>query len=342
MAGKTKNMSQIKQLLLLHKQGKGKKTIARILGISKNTVKDYLQKLETLVNAGDGLAIDGLVKLEGPVLEAKFHSGNPAYKEEKRYDYFKKQIPYFLKELKRKGVTRHLLWQEYHGQQTDAYSYSQFCFHLQQQLIAANPSMVLEHKPGDKLFIDYAGSKLYYTDQDTGEIIACEVFVACLPFSDYCFVMALPSQKIPDFLYGLECCLISLGGVPAALVPDNFKSAVIKASRYEPAINRALDDFANHYGTTVIPARSKSPKDKALVENQVKLIYSRVYAKLRNMQFFDLDSLNKAIAQKVREHNQTRMQQKPYCREERFISEEKKTSAAAPRKPLRTQVLQTA
>lgn len=323
MAGKTKNMSQIKQLLLLHKQGKGKKTIARTLGMSKNTVKGYLQKLAVLTSGKDTLAIDELIKLEHAVLEAKFHSGNPAYKEEKRYDYFKTQIPHFLKELKKKGVTRHLLWQEYQERQTDPYSYSQFCFHLQQQKMASSPSMVLEHKPGDKLFIDFAGTKLYYTDRSTGELIACEVFVACLPFSDYGFVMALPSQRIADFLYGLECCLISLGGVPAALVPDNLKSAVIKANRYEPVINRALDDFATHYGTTVIPARSKSPKDKALVENQVKLIYSRVYAKLRNMQFFDLASLNKAIAEKVREHNQTRMQQKPYCREERFVSEEK-------------------
>lgn len=324
MAGKTKNMSKIKQLLLLHEQGKGKRTIARMLGMSKNTVKDYLQKLDSLSNGKDSFTVSKLIQLENPVLEAKFHSGNPAYKEEKRYDYFKTQIPYFLKELQRKGVTRHLLWQEYQGQHSDTYSYSQFCFHLQQQIIASNPSMVLEHKPGDKLFIDFAGSKLYYTDRSTGELVACEVFVACLPFSDYGFVMALPSQRIADFLYGLECCLIFLDGIPAALVPDNMKSAVIKACRYEPTINQALDDFATHYGTTVIPTRAKSPKDKALVENQVKLIYTRVYARLRNMQFFDLDSLNKAIAEKVREHNQTRMQQKPYCREERFLSEEKK------------------
>lgn len=323
MAGKTKNMSQIKQLLLLHQQGKGKKTIARMLGMSKNTVKEYLQKLSVLTGDKDTLTTDELLKLENPVLEARFHSGNPAYKEDKRYDSFKKQIPYFLQELKRKGVTRHLLWQEYRQQHVDGYSYAQFCFHIQQQMVAANPSMVLEHKPGDKLFVDFAGSKLHYTDRSTGELIACEVFVACLPFSDYAFAMALPSQRVSDFLYALECCLIAMGGVPAALVPDNLKSAVIKANRYEPTLNQGLDDFASHYNTTVIPARAKSPKDKALVENQVKLIYSRVYARLRNVQFFDLDSLNKAIGEKVREHNQTRMQQKPYCREERFLSEEK-------------------
>lgn len=133
MAGKTKNMSQIKQLLLLHQQGKGKKTIARILGISKNTVKECLQKAAVLTINKSALTIEKLINLENPVLESKFHSGNPAYKEDRRYDCFKEKLPWFLQELKRKGVTRHLLWQEYQQQHADAYSYSQFCFHLQQQ-----------------------------------------------------------------------------------------------------------------------------------------------------------------------------------------------------------------
>jgi hypothetical protein len=135
--------------------------------------------------------------------------------------------------------------------------------------------------------------------------------------------MAVRSQNIGDFLYALGCCLQELGGVPQVLVPDNLKSAIVKASRYEPDVNRALEDFANHYHTTVIPARARKPKDKALVENQVKLVYSRVFAKLRNQQFFGLASLNKAVKEKIREHNQTRMQQKPYCREEKFLADEK-------------------
>lgn len=324
MAGKPKTMSQIKQLLLLHQQGKGRKTIARTLGISKNTVRTYLEKLEALTsNCKAPLSIADLVKLENPVLEAKFHAGDPAYKDA-RYAHFKGQVAYFMNELKRKGVSRYLLWEEYRQQWPDGYSYSQFCFHLQQQQIASRPSMVLEHKPGERLFIDFAGKKLHYVDKETGELIGCQVFVACLPYSDYSFAMALPSQCIEDVLYALSCCLNHLGGVPLALVPDNFKSAVVKANRYEPKINQALEDFANHYGTTVVPARAKKPKDKALVENQVKLIYSRVYAKLRNMTFFDITSLNEAIAEKVKAHNQTRMQQKPYCREERFLAEEKK------------------
>ena len=317
MAGKPKPMSQIKQLLQLHQQGKGKKFIARSLGISKNTVKSYLAKTESMQ-----LSIPALLALEAPVLEAKFHAGNPAYKEE-RFEDLKSRLDYFGRELSKKGVNRLLLWQEYKQSYPNGYSYTQFCFHLGQQLIARRPSMVLQHKAGEKLFIDFAGKKLSYVDPGTGEEVYCQVFIACLPYSDYSFAMAVKSQKTEDFLYALSCCLHELGGVPQALVPDNLKTAVTKASLYEPDINRAMEDFANHYNTTVYPARARKPKDKALVENQVKLIYSRVFARLRNQQFFDLSTLNQAIKEKVRDHNQTRMQQRPYCREERFIADEK-------------------
>ena len=317
MAGKPKPMSQIKQLLQLHQQGKAKKYIARSLGISKNTVKAYLEKVSM-----SKMDIPTLLELEDPVLEGRFHPGNPSYKDD-RYEHFKDHIDYFIKELDRTGVTKQLLWEEYRRDYIQGYSHSQFCYHLKQQQIASNPSMVVPHKAGEKLYMDFAGKKLSYVDPATGEIIYCQVFVACLPYSDYSFVMAVKSQRIEDFLYVLSCCLNKLGGVPQVLVPDNLKSAIIKASPYEPNVNRALEDFANHYGTTVVPARSRRPKDKALVENQVKLTYNRVYAKLRNLQFFDLPSLNTAITEKVLDHNQTRMQQKDYCREERFLADEK-------------------
>jgi len=324
MAGKPKPMSQIKQLLRLHKQGTGVKTIARNLGISKNTVKSYLSKLSEKKTG-----IDELLSLADPELELKFHAGNPAYKDE-RFEHLKSLLDYFEKELDRVGVNRIVLWEEYKVDYPQGYGYTQFCHHLKQQLIARNPSAVLEHKPAEKLFVDFAGKKISFVDRQTGEIIWCPVFVACLPYSDYSFVIAVKSQGIEDFIYALGCCLAFLGGVPLILVPDNLKSAIIKASRYDPEINRALEDFCNHYNMAVIPARVAKPKDKALVENQVKLAYSRIYAKLRNNLFFDLHSLNKAISEKNRNHNQTRMQRKPYCREERFLAKEKPLLQAFP------------
>ena len=324
MAGKPKRMSQIKQLLRLHKQGESKRSMARILGMSRNTVKAYLKKV-----SATGMSIDELLALEDPVLEKQFHIGNPAYKEN-RYEHLKSRLDYYVKELEKVGVTRQLLWEEYKTDFPGGYKRSQFFYHLAQHKKAAKPSMVLTHKPGEKLYIDFAGKKLSYINQKTGEVIECSVFVACLPYSDYGFAIAVRNQSIEEFLYALEQCLYFIGGVPQILVPDNLKSAVTTADRYEPDINTALEDFANHYGTTVIPTRVVKPKDKALVENQVKLVYSRVFAKIRNLSFFSLSALNEAVCEKMLEHNQTRMQNRPYCREEKFLADEKHCLSTLP------------
>jgi transposase len=317
MSRKVKEMSQIKQLLQMHRQGMGRKEIARSLGMSKNTVKSYLAKLSN----GD-MEIEQLLAMDDPLLEGQFHAGNPSYKDP-RYLYLESRLEHYVRELPRKGVTKHLLWKEYREECRNGYEYTQFCFHLNQLMVARNPTAVLTHKPGEKLYVDYAGDKIGYIDRETGEIIQCQVFVACLPYSDYCFVWVSRSQSTDEFVEALVACLLHLGGSPAILVPDNLKAAVIKPDRYQPKLNRVVEDFANYYDMIVLPARVARPRDKALCENQVKLLYSRVYAHLRNMQFFDLGSLREAVDKKVREHNQTRMQQKPYCRQERFLSEER-------------------
>jgi transposase len=327
MAGKPKEMSQVKQILQMHKQGIGIKATARNIGISKNTVKIYLKKYRS-----SKLSIDTLIKMEDHALEKVFHPGNPAYKDD-RFDDLKENLDGYIKELKGVGVTKKLLWEEYRIANPEGYSLSQFTYHLAQHQLTKNPSMVLKHEPGEKLFVDFAGKKLSYIDRTTGEIIECQVFVACLPYSDYCFCMAVPSQRVDDFIHALKCCLENLGGSPKVLVPDNLKSAVVKSSRYEPAINKVLEDFANHYNMAVVPARVRKPQDKALVENQVKLIYSRVYAKMRKQEFFSLNDLNRAIAEYTALHNQTRMQNRDYCREEHFLSHEKHLLEPLPEAP---------
>ncbi|WP_439488192.1 LuxR C-terminal-related transcriptional regulator, partial [Algoriphagus sp.] len=198
-------MSQIKQMIILNRQGKGVKTIARMLDISKNTVKTYLFKLDKLLTATgqEKLSTETLLSLDEPELYTLFHPGNPSYKDS-RYEYFKANLGYYLKELDKTGVTRALLWEEYRQAIPNGYSYSQFCFHLdQQQAAKGKPSMVLNHKPAEKLYIDFAGKTIPYVDRETGEVIACQLFVACLPFSDYGFAMAVPSQSTADFLYAL-------------------------------------------------------------------------------------------------------------------------------------------
>lgn len=321
-------MSQIKQLLLMYKEGLGRKEIARNLKISKNTVKTYLSKLLSL-----NCKLEELLSLEDPVLEARFHAGNPAYKDNQRYELLKTNLDYYKNELVRTGVTRRLLWEEYLEDNPKGYSYAQFCFHMSQQAIASRRSMVLNHKPGEQLFIDFAGKKMSYVNKDSGEIVQCPVFVASLPYSDYCFAMAVKNQSVEEFIFALKTCIEFLGGVPQIIVSDNLKSAVIKASNYEPDINRALEDFCNHYQTTAVPTRVRKPKDKALVEDQVKLVYTRVFAKLRNVTFFTLEEMNRAMLEKVICHNQTRMQIKPYCREEKFLADEKHLLLSLPEDP---------
>ena len=165
MAGKPKRMSKIKQLLQYHKQGLGKKTIACNLDMSKNTVKAYLDKLQQTK-----MDIDSLLALEDPVLEAKFHPGNPAYKDG-RFEYIKDRLGYYIKELSRTGVTKQLLWDEYITNCPQGYGRSQFCYHLSQHMVASKPSMVLHHKAAEKLYIDFAGKQLSYIDPHTGEVI---------------------------------------------------------------------------------------------------------------------------------------------------------------------------
>ena len=154
MAGKPKRMSQVKQILQLHKQGHGNKTIARHLNISKNTVKSYLGKYRS-----SKLSLDTLLKMEDHALEKVFHAGNPAYKDE-RFDTLKDNLDYYTKELKRTGVTRKLLWEEYRLCHPTGYSLSQFSFHLSQHVLSKNPSLVLKHEPGEKLFVDFAGKNI--------------------------------------------------------------------------------------------------------------------------------------------------------------------------------------
>ena len=208
MAGKIINMSKVKQVLRMHAQGFSNRSIADKLGLYKGTVNNYVNRVKN-----HGYRIEDLLALDEPVLESKLFAGNPAYKEE-RFEAFKSEIAYFKKELQRPHVTRYLLWQEYKEKYPNGYGYSQFCFHLGQLLKARKPESILEHHPGEKLFVDFAGDTFPYVDRETGELIEAQVFVACMPYSNYVFVMAVASQGSDDFLYALGCCLNHMGGSP--------------------------------------------------------------------------------------------------------------------------------
>ena len=193
-----------------------------------------------------------------------------------RYLGLEKLFQWMEKELGRPGVTLKTLWEEYKTGELFTYEYSQYCHHFQSWQATRDVRMHIEHKAGDKLFVDFAGEKLQITDRKTGMTQDVEVFVAVLGWSQMTYVEAVESQRIGDWVRMNENALRFYGGMPLAIVPDNLKSGVTKACRYEPEINMTYDDFAKHYGTVILPARPRKPRDKALVEGAVNIIYQRI------------------------------------------------------------------
>jgi transposase len=195
---------------------------------------------------------------------------------------------------------------------------SQFKHYFSQWKAQVNPTMHMEHKAGDKLYVDFAGDKLEIINEQTGELKPVEVFVAILGASQLTYVEAVMTQQKEDFIFACENALHYCGGVPAAIVPDNLKSAVSKSSKYEPTLNETFADFAEHYGTTILPARAYRPRDKALVENAVRIIYTRIYVKVKRQQYFTLQDLNLAILTALEEHNNAPLRGRNYSRRQQF------------------------
>lgn len=323
MANKTVDMSKLKQVLRLFKNGDlSNRKIAETVELDKNTVNKYINQAKK-----DSMSLDELLLLDDPELARRMVGGVAAYTDN-RFEELKLKLPYYAEELKRPHVTMQLLWEEYVRESSSPYQLTQFKEHLSRYISGTTEktaSTVLKdlYVGGEKAYVDFAGGKMEYVDTDTGEVHQAEIFVACLPATDYGFATAVPSQKVEDFLAAIERFFIHIGGVPKILVPDNLKSAVIKRENGMPDLNRIFDDFCNHYGCVPIPARPVHPKDKALVEDHVKIVYRRVCAALRNETFHSIEQLDAAIAVKMKEHNQKRMQQRPQTREELFLAIEK-------------------
>lgn len=312
----------VKKIAQMVLAGKSKRSIAEELGISRNTVKKYLYKIEQT-----GMGLEEFILLE----DKECHQLMEDPRQEKdKLNELQKLFPHIEKELRRVGVNRWLLWEEYKREHPGGYSYTQFCYHYQQWRKTGEVTMHFEHKAGDKLFVDYAGKRLSIVDWATGEIIKVEVFVAVLGASQLTYVEATYSQKKEDFITSLARAFIYYGGVTSAIVPDNLKSAVTTPNRYEPEINEAFADFGGHYNTHILAARSRKPRDKALVEKTVNIIYSRIYARLRDRTFYSLSELNEAIRSLLEEHNRTNFKGRNYSRMDLFLSVEKEALKPLP------------
>jgi len=236
----------------------------------------------------------------------------------------------YLNDLKRPGATYQTIWQIYRTHFPDGYGYTQFKHHLKDFGKQQEYSMPMQHKYGDKLFIDFSGKKLPIVDRTTGEVTEAEVFIAVLSGSSYTYVEACPSQKMEDFFRCTVNCLEYIGGVPQALVPDNLKSAVTKANNYEAIVNRHYKSLALHYKTVVFPTRAIKPKDKALVEGAVKLVYQRIFFLLSKQTFFSLSELNEQIQVLLKTYNETPFYKQEASRTERFLLYEKSLLSPLP------------
>lgn len=307
--------AKLTNLLRCYASGMGIKGIAAVFDVSRNTVRKYVRLWQE-----SSLTIEQLLALPEHRLREMFTPKGVRHREPSRQLMeLEALLPDYVARLSRKGVTVKSLYEEYRSAHPEGYLHSAFRLYVRQyRLQCRNVTGHVEHLAGDQMYIDYAGDKLEIVDESTGETAPVEVFVAILPCSHYTYCEAVRSQKREDLISACENALHFYGGVPMAIVPDNLRSAVSRSDRNEPVINEEFASFAEHYGCAVFPARVRHPKDKALVENAVKLMYRSVYVAIEGHIFHDLASLNKAIHKALDEFNGKRMSGRKESRTDLF------------------------
>ncbi len=315
MANKLDSMD-LKQIITLHKDGVSNRQIGQLLGISRNTVNSYIKQV-----MGSDHSPEELLAMDSSSLEELFTAHTTIVND--RYNQLMVYFDRINQQRNHPGFTFSYHYLEYRQEVSNPYSYTQFMEHYNRKYSKAEGSMKLEHEAGKEVYIDFAGKKLHITNRETGELVQVEVFIAILPNSQYTYVEACVSQKREDLVTCMAGALSFFGGVPKAIVSDNLKSAVTRASKYEPDINRTFKDFARHYGCVINPTRSYSPQDKALVENAVHLAYQRIYYPMRNMTFFSLADLNREIRKLLEGYNNLLFQRRQASRRELFQSVER-------------------
>ena len=281
------SMRKVREVLRLkHALGMSYRKISEATGVGKTQAAEYVRR--ALVA---GIARPVPEGVDDTELDRRlFPVGEDSVRTRPAIDW-----PAIQTELKRRGVTLALLWQEYLAEHPNGYSYTRFCelHNVWRRTITA--TMRQTHIAGERLFVDWAGDTIGVVDPATGEEHRARIFVAALGASNFTYAEARWTETLPDWIGAHVNALNAIGGVPQALVPDNLKAGITKPSRYEPGINRTYQDLADHYGCVVLPTRIVKPRDKAKVEVAVQLVERFVLAKLRNVTFFSLAELNVAI-----------------------------------------------
>jgi len=237
------------------------------------------------------------------------------------------------RELRKKGVTLQLLWQEYKASHPEGYQYTQFCEYYRRWKSRADVVMRQRHRAGEKMFTDYAGMTVPIRNPQTGKSKEASIFVAVLGASNYTFAWASEGEDLPSWIDAHQRALTFFGGVPEIIVPDNLKSGVHKPCRYEPTINRSYEEMAAHYGTAIIPARVRKPRDKAKAEVGVQVVERWILAALRNRTFFSLAELNRAIGELLARLNNRPFRKMPGSRQSLFEAVDRPALGPLPATP---------
>ncbi|MCB8878554.1 IS21 family transposase [Acidisoma silvae] len=293
-------MRQVREIVKLHQAGVSTRQIGIRVGVAASTVRLTLRRV-----AEAGLSVEAAIEKTDTALEALLFSG--AGKKTGHRRHADPDWATIHQELKRKHVTLTILWDEYIGRTPGGYRYSRFCELYRSWEARLSVTMRQSHHGGDKLFVDYAGDVVPVVDRLSGRIRGAQIFVAVLGASNFLYAEASWTQGLADWIESHNRALAAIGGVPALLVPDNTKVAVIKACLYDPVINKTYADMAAHYGTAVLPARPYKPRDKAKVEVGVLIAERWLLGRLRHTKFHSLADLNVAIAEFCRRLNDERI-----------------------------------
>lgn len=323
-------MSQVKQVHQLWMDGVKIKEIARRTQISRKTVKKYLRLLKV---RADGAELPQESEITDKQLATAVYRDTSVKVVDERHESLFAHFKKVEAELSKTGVTKKILWEEYKEKYPEGFKYSQYC-NLFRQYIKNNDAVFhCDYRKGEFIQADFAGKKLSYVDRVTGELVQCEVFVSILPFSGLIFCMAVLSQKIPDFATCIVSMLKYFGGVSLTILVDNFRTAVKKSDKYEPCFTDMCYQLSDHYNTTFSATRPYSPRDKAMVEQAVNIVYHQVYAPLRNEVFYSLESLNYHVRSKLDQLNLKPYKDTSESRREIFDRDEKSSLKPLPEVP---------
>lgn len=324
MSRERMTMRKIKEVLRLkYENCFSERMIARACALGRTTVKDYIVRFET---AQLGWPLPENVseeELEKRLFPGKPNEGNPR---------LPLDLPYLVQELARKNMTKEVLWGEYKAGDPAGYGYSRFCELLREYQQGLKYSLRQEYKAGEKAFLDF-GQGLTVVNPQTGERISTHLFVMTWGVSNYTFVQAVARQDLPTWIRVNVAALNFFGVCPRVEIPDNLKSAVSRPCTYEPQVHPTFLEFARHYGTVIMPARPRRPKDKAKVENAVKLAKRWILARLRNRIFTSLSGLNEAIAELLELFNRKPMKKIGKSRLELFAALDRPHALTLPERP---------